>query len=146
MKYGKSSFIGAASLEGFWSSQVPEPKSLYIRFRSFCRKLSLSPILLNWRAHSISASEKECKTSKLNWQHSKLQPARMTSWVGFPWNIPLTVSFMYTCFLYVRWNTYRHTTYTNTLWLKQEKKKKSWTKTFTLKSFKVSWMRQILSY
>lgn len=76
--------LKVTSLEGFWSSQVSEPKSLYIRFRSFCRKLSLSPILLICRAHSTSASEKECKTPKLKCQHSKLQPARGTSWVCFP--------------------------------------------------------------
>lgn len=40
----------------FWCSQVPEQKSLAIRFRSFCRKFSLSPNLLSWVAHSTSSS------------------------------------------------------------------------------------------
>lgn len=46
---------GVSSFESFLS-QVPERRSLAIRFTSFCRKFSLSPILLNWMAHSTSGS------------------------------------------------------------------------------------------
>lgn len=149
MKYGKSSFKGVASLEGVWSSQVPEPKSLYIRFISFCRKFTLSPILLNWRAHSISASEKECKTSKLNWQHSNIQPARLTRYVSreaflLLWALCTPVFCMWDGTHTQTHNIYKHTV---TQTKKKKRKKKIWTKTFTLKSFfKASWTRQILSY
>lgn len=46
---------GVSSFESILS-QVPERRSLDIRFTSFCRKFSLSPILLNWMAHSTSGS------------------------------------------------------------------------------------------
>lgn len=74
--WGIFHFKGISSFESFQSSQVPERKSLDIRFRSFCRKFSLSPNLLSWMAHSTSGSEKESKTLKLHW-HYRLQPARI---------------------------------------------------------------------
>ena len=79
---------GVSSFESVLS-QVPERRSLDIRFTSFCRKFSLSPILLNWMAHSTSGSAKESKISKLHWR-CKPQPARVnmpiprTSWVFIP--------------------------------------------------------------
>lgn len=52
-----TSFLGVPSCKKVWRTQVTKLKSLEIKFRSFCHKFSLSPILRSWTHSSSRSSE-----------------------------------------------------------------------------------------